>query len=100
LPSSDDLHEEVRRRERANVTAQAKQDVGRSPSSIQSSLSDRHQQSSYGSARGSSHRDDSFRNEKRSSHSPPAQESTAKKRSPSEIAAQQEKKRKLMAKYG
>eukprot|EP00531_Pseudo-nitzschia_arenysensis_P004373 CAMPEP_0116135870 /NCGR_PEP_ID=MMETSP0329-20121206/11423_1 /TAXON_ID=697910 /ORGANISM="Pseudo-nitzschia arenysensis, Strain B593" /LENGTH=516 /DNA_ID=CAMNT_0003630703 /DNA_START=7 /DNA_END=1557 /DNA_ORIENTATION=- len=95
LPSSDDLYEEVRRRERE--TAQSSR-----PSS--NKRNDYHRNNRHDSApsRDSSHRQDSYRSEKRPSP-PPSQPKAApaeKKRSAEEMAAQQEKRRKLMARYG
>ncbi len=95
LPSGDDLYEEVRRRERE--TAQSSR-----PSS--NKRNDYHRNNRYDSApsRDSSHRQNSYRSEKRPSP-PPSQSEAApaeKKRSAEEIAAQQEKRRKLMARYG
>lgn len=88
LPSSDDLYEEVRRRERANVTAQASRPQGKKPSPKEHYGNNRH---------GSTER-------RSPCPAPPVPESapvpTEKKRSAEEIAAQQEKKRKLMSRYG
>lgn len=110
LPSNDDLYEEVRRRERANVTARGNQSVARRPPSAKASTT--------GPAPYNSSRDESRNNphppsdrgyspnpERGYSQSASSAPETAaapapKRRSPQEIAAQQEKKRKLMAKYG
>lgn len=113
LPSSDDLYEEVRRRERANVTARGNQSVARRPQSAKVSLtgSAPYKPSRQGSTNHpppAANRGYSSYQERTASGSAPtgsiATESSsqppAKKRSSEEIAAQQEKKRKLMAKYG
>uniref|UniRef100_A0A7S0T9A1 Pre-mRNA-splicing factor 38 n=1 Tax=Pseudo-nitzschia delicatissima TaxID=44447 RepID=A0A7S0T9A1_9STRA len=95
LPSSDDLYEEVRRRER---------ETAQSSSRSSNKRSDYHRSDrGYKSSRDSSNRhQDSYRTEQRSSDPPPQPDSAPaeKKRSAEEIAAQQEKRRKLMAKYG
>ena len=107
LPSGDDLYEEVRRRERANVTAKGRHDVARRPPGAKASLTDPHRNNRYGSAnsRVPPNREDSFAKERNPSHSAPplpesAPVSTATKRSAEDVAEQREKKRKLMAKYG
>jgi len=113
LPSSDDLYEEVRRRERANVTARGNQAVARRPRSAKSSPSAPapYKSSRQGSTnhppadanRGYSSSQERIRSNiaplgsVASESAPPPAE---KKRSLDEIAAQQEKRRKLMAKYG
>ncbi len=92
LPSSDDLYEEVRRRERANVTAKSSSNRYQSKKPDHYRTNDRHASASDHSA---------SRNEARSSAPPvPAPVPAEKKRSAEEIVAQQEKKRKLMARYG
>jgi pre-mRNA-splicing factor 38B len=107
LPSGDDLYEEVRRRERANVIAKGRQDVARRPPNAKASLTDPHRNNRYGSE--NSHvplnRENAFNIERNPSHSAPplpesAPVSTATKRSTEDVAVQQEKKRKLTAKYG
>jgi len=109
LPSDDDLYEEVRRRERANVTARGNQPVARRPPSAKASLTGPYRRTAQGSsinphpppARAPTYQ------ERKPSHSTPApasldssSQSAPKKRSAEEIAAVQDKKRKLMAKYG
>jgi pre-mRNA-splicing factor 38B len=109
LPSDDDLYEEVRRRERANVTARGNQPVARRPPSAKASLTGPYRRTAQGSsinphpppARAPTYQ------ERKPSHSTPApasldssSQSALKKRSAEEIAAVQDKKRKLMAKYG
>jgi pre-mRNA-splicing factor 38B len=109
LPSDDDLYEEVRRRERANVTARGNQPVARRPPSAKASLTGPYRRTAQGSsinphpppARAPTYQ------ERKPSHSTPApasldssSKSASKKRSAEEIAAVQDKKRKLMAKYG
>lgn len=115
LPSSDDLYEEVRRRERANVTSRGNQAVARRPQSGQAGLNgsapyNANRQGSTNNAPPLYNRGYSSNREKAASHSTTAtsletgtgtsSDSTLKKRSSEEIAFQREKKRKLMAKYG
>lgn len=109
LPSNDDLYEEVRRRERANVTARGNQSVARRPPSAKASMT---VPASYKSSREKSRNnphppsDHGYSPNPERGYSQPASSAAetvaapAPKRSPEEIAAQQEKKRKLMAKYG
>eukprot|EP00533_Pseudo-nitzschia_delicatissima_P012569 CAMPEP_0197265002 /NCGR_PEP_ID=MMETSP1432-20130617/2140_1 /TAXON_ID=44447 /ORGANISM="Pseudo-nitzschia delicatissima, Strain UNC1205" /LENGTH=366 /DNA_ID=CAMNT_0042729701 /DNA_START=153 /DNA_END=1253 /DNA_ORIENTATION=+ len=97
LPLSDDLYEEVRRRERETAQASSRSSNKRSDYH----RSDRG--NGYKSSHDSSNRhQDSYRTEKRSSDPPPQLHSAPaeKERSAEEIAAQQQKRRKLMAKYG
>jgi len=115
LPSSDDLYEEVRRRERANVTSRGNQAVARRPQSAQAGLNGSapynvNRQGSTNNAPPPYNRGYSSNQESAASRSTTAasletgtgtsSDSTLKKRSSEEIALQREKKRKLMAKYG
>jgi pre-mRNA-splicing factor 38B len=109
LPSDDDLYEEVRKRERANVTTRGNQPVARRTPSAKASLTGPHRRTVQGSSinphppppRAPTYQEGT------PSHSAPApasldssSKSAPKKRSAEEIAAVQDKKRKLMAKYG
>lgn len=105
LPSEDDLYEEIRRRERDTVTSSGRSAVARRPPSTKFSLlGSNHKSSSHNSS------PPSYHSPPRGRSSPPApsnqnighgeQASAPKKRTADELAAIQEKKRKLMAKYG
>jgi len=105
LPSSDDLYEEVRRRERETVTTSGKQGAGHKRQSESASLtgSQRKNHDGYNSSRDSFSRDKNQGNVSRDNSKPMSgaePTSTVKKRSAKDIATQQEKKRKLMTKYG
>lgn len=89
IPCSGDLYEEIRRRERANVTEKGKQSVARRSGSENASASDQWD------------RNRSKHESKRSFHSIPqvnesAPESAGGQRSAEDIAAKQEKRRKLI----
>jgi len=103
LPSNDDLYEEVRRRERAN--AQGKQGGSRRPSNPNANRTDSYRSNRQGSSNYSHRSVDSqySSNQERDlslSAPPDTTRASAPKRSAGEVAAQAEKKRKLMAKYG
>mmetsp|Transcript_1534 Transcript_1534/g.2835 ORF Transcript_1534/g.2835 Transcript_1534/m.2835 type:complete len:340 (-) Transcript_1534:1306-2325(-) len=99
LPTEKDLYDEVRRRERDTVTATGNHAIARRPPTTKTSLAAParkpsnnyvHEAPSYAAAQG-----------KRPTDSRPSEPSSEpRKRSAKEIAAIQEKKRKLMAKYG
>ena len=95
LPSEDDLYEEVRRRERETVTSGSRNAISRRPPSTKTSLlsnsGDTPRRSASPQTR-PSHREKS---------PPPADRAVPqKKRTAEELAAIQQKKRRLMAKYG
>ena len=97
LPSEDDLYEEVRRRERETVTSNSRNAISRRPPSTKTSLLAK---SGDAPRRSGSHPPRVPPGEKKS---PPLRTEIApvpKKRTAEEIAAIQEKKRRLMAKYG
>ena len=106
LPSNDDLYEEVRRRERENVTARGNEAVVRRSQSVKASLTGSapyNRQESTKHVPAPSNPGYYSNRERPASHSTISESSSAaapKKRSMEEIAAQQEKKRKLMARYG
>ena len=106
LPTEDDLYEEVRRRERENVTASDRSGFARRPPSAKASLM---------SHTGDRRRYTSETNphpprEKRARSPPPREQSNSASAAPTpapprektaeEMAAIREKKRKLMARYG
>jgi pre-mRNA-splicing factor 38B len=99
LPSEHDLYEEVRRRERETVTANGRRDVARRPPSTKSSLSGHSHDRQRHSPSPAAPRDAPTGRER----PPPPSESSApaqRKRTAEETAVIQDKKRRLMAKYG
>jgi len=106
LPYCDHLYEEVRRQERANVIAQGGKAVARKPKSTNASLAGDQRTNRHDStnSHASSSRHKSPYEERKSSRLilplSEAPESTGEKRSAKDVLAQQEKKQKLMAKYG
>lgn len=105
IPSDGDLYEEVRRRERENVTSNSRNAIARRPPSTKASLATP-SSSDIGHRSHSPPREPLPPRERRTdwAETNPSNDSTnvpaPKKRTAEEMAAIQEKKRKLMAKYG
>ena len=103
ISSSDDLMEEVKRREREKVSAQGR-DYASRPASLKQSISTN---TSSGNGNSHSYKNDSYREprkrelpRKEDSKKVPPSQSPVKHKTTEDLASTEEKKRKLMAKYG